>query len=171
MTTKLSAFIATAVLSLAAASANAGTITFTGLSSSSNFSEAGMNMTSNSVWNWPGMDMAHMDGGQAVFKLASAGDFFLTSVELLAAGGGGTARFDAYNNNVLVGTVDHSGAGVFGFAFGQIDEFRVSVPGNHFTFDNVNFRESAVPEPSGVALLGLGLAGLLFSRRRAIKAK
>ncbi len=171
---KLSALLVSALLSLASFSATAGTITFTGLGNFGNHSEAGMNMTSSSVWNWPGANMAHMDSGVATFKLASAGNFTLNNFELLANGGGGVAHVEAFNNNAFVGFVDFSGAGVFNFSsiFSGIDEFRISVPGGHFTFDNINFDERAVPEPSSIALFGLALAGMgAFSRRRASKAK
>lgn len=150
--------------------ANAGVVTFSGLQDFQNYSEAGLNMSSNSVWNWPSSQMAHMDGGVASFVLSNGDAFSLNSVDMVSNGGAGTARFSAYLNGGLLGFTDvGSGAGTFNFGvlFDNIDEFRVSFVNSHFTFDNLNFAAAAdVPEPSSLALLGLGAAVLLRRRRK-----
>lgn len=158
-----------ALLALAMSSASATVMDFTGMSNYANFSQNGLNMTANSVWNWPGANMAHMDYGTAVFKLASNQDFNLDSVQMISSGGSGLARFTAWDNGVLLNTVDVGGlAGLFQFngLFSGIDEFRISYVNDHFTFDNINF-SNAVPLPGVLSLLGLSLAGLaVFSRKR-----
>lgn len=168
----LSALIASAALVLAAAPASASVMNFTGLSNYTTFTQDGLVMTSANVWNWPSANVAHMDSGIAIFKLANGFDFKLNKIDLLANGGTGIVRFTGYNNGSLLSTVDVSTRGnySFGNSFSNIDEFRISYVNDHFSFDNINFAAAAavVPEPGNLALFGLGLAGMAaFGRRRA----
>jgi hypothetical protein len=152
------------------AHANAGVVTFSGLQNFQNYSEAGLDMSSDSVWNWPNSQMAHMDNGIAGFVRSNGDTFSLNSVDMVSSGGAGTARFSAYVNGSLLGSIDvGSDAGTFNFGvlFDTIDEFRVTYVNDHFTFDNLNFAEASdVPEPNSLALLGLGAAVLLRRRRK-----
>lgn len=168
----LSSVIASAALMLAAAPASASVMNFTGLTDFNNFTQDGLVMTASTVWNWPTADVAHMDGGVAIFKLANGFDFKLNKIELLASGGTGTVRFTSFNNGSLLSTVDVNTRGnySFGNSFANIDEFRISYVNSHFSFDNITFAAAAaaVPEPGNLALFGLGLAGMAaFGRRRA----
>ncbi len=161
-----------AVLALSSIQARASVVMdFTGLQDFSNFSQNGIDMASNSVWNWPGTNEAHMDGGVATFSLGSLGDFTLESVSMNSNGGSGPARFTAFNNGIDLGFVDvgaNAGTFVFPALFSAIDQFRVSVPSSHFTFDNVTIG-SATSVPDGgatVALLGMAMGGMVWVRRK-----
>ncbi|QNA87350.1 PEP-CTERM sorting domain-containing protein [Massilia sp. Dwa41.01b] len=151
--------------------AQAGVMTFSDLVDFENYSEAGMDMYSSDVWNWPEAQMAHIDFGEAGFVLNSGAQFNLNSIDLLADGGGGTARFSAYLDGELLGWIDVATAGTYAFGnlFQGIDELRVSVIDNHFSFDNLVFNEDGstdVPEPTSVALLGMGMLALAARRRK-----
>lgn len=173
---KLASSIAAAVLAMTVAPAMATTITFSSLTNGTSYTEAGMRMTAPSgVFNYPSAGQAHMDSGVATFNLVSLADFSLTSFDYLIAGGTGTARFSAYNNGILLGSTDFSGANgvrTFSSLFSNIDEFRITYVNTHFTFDNINFQVAAVPEPTVLSLFALGLAGMgVVGRRRAIKSR
>ncbi len=73
-------------------------------------------------------------------------DFNSTSTSLLAVASGSTSNFD-FSNIV--------GQEFLFWADGGSDDFRI---------DSMNV--SAVPEPSSILLLGLGVAGLSFTRRK-----
>lgn len=166
----LAALLATAIV---APAANADVVTFSGLSNFSNYTESGMTMTSGSVWNFPAPQMAHMDGGLATFKLTAGGTFELQSVDMVSSGGSGPGHFEGYLNGILVSAVNIPGsAGTFNFGplFGNIDELRVSVPGSHFTFDNLTFVPN--PEPATMLawglIMGVGAVGYRMRKRKIV---
>jgi len=78
-----------------------------------------------------------------------------------------------YNNNVLVWSIDTSLNGSYEYyaaQAGQIDELRLGF-GNYFLVDDIALNEASaatVSEPATVAMLGLVLAGLGFSRKRKL---
>ena len=113
-----------------------------------------------------------MDGGTAIFQLASTANFNLDSVDKYSDGGSGTARFTAFLDGNNLGFVDVSDAGTFNFGslFDNIDEFRVTVIDSHFTYDNLNFSpaEASVPEPATLTIWSLlaGVGAIVGWRRR-----
>jgi hypothetical protein len=166
---------ASLVIGFSVVPAAAAVIDFTGLVDLSNYSQNGLDMTSNSVWNYPGLGIAHMDGGVATFKLTSLGDFSLTSVFFDPSGGDGPARFTAFNNGNNLGFVDIGGnAGVYNFAapFASIDEFQISFLANHFSFDDINFTPKTTPGrsvpdgSSSIVLLGLAMSAVAGAHRK-----
>ena len=123
-----------------------------------------------------------VSGGQTTtFKLASAADYF----------GLYWGSIDTYNTisfylgNTLVQS--YSGAPVLGllsnggqtswssnryinffFQNSVYDTVKLYSGSNAFETDNHAFRKSSVPEPTPLILLGVGLLGLAFARKRAI---
>ena len=92
-----------------------------------------------------------------------------TEVAFTLAAVGTTMALEAYLNNSLVETFNFSSSiwGYYGFTNIVFDEIRMGVNGSAMLIDNLQFSSSAsVPEPTSLALLGLGLAGFVFSIKK-----
>ena len=88
----------------------------------------------------------------------------------------GLTTFEAYLSGNLIesfsstNTVDRTL--FYGFQNIAFNEIRIAAPLNDaLLLDNIQFKASAVPEPTNVALLGIGLLGVAASRRKAAKSK
>lgn len=92
---------------------------------------------------------------------------FVLSAYDAVAGGSLLATDQIFGSNVGVGeffTLSLAAIGIRRVEFSQVR----NVAGDGVTFDNFVFDAdvSAVPEPGSLALLGLGLAGLCFTRKK-----
>jgi VPDSG-CTERM motif len=161
--------------------ASAAVLDFTGVTLGNSYSQNGMQVQTSAgtqlQTHWG--DVGHLDtfgsGGWASHSLISGGDFTLHSVLMPSVGifpGQETGRFTAYNNGVALGFVDlAAGSGTFNFGllFANIDEFQVSSPDTHISWDNVNFTPSSASVPDGgssIALLGLAMTAVAGLRRK-----
>lgn len=121
----------------------------------------------------------------ATFTKAGAGKFTLNSLLVDGAWGSQTLRFDGLSGGA---TVYSSFAAVtpspleLVLNWANIDQLRVtvgndfvhSVPngwGRHWVIDNMMIDEVKVPEPAPLALIGLGVFGLLASRKKIAAKK
>lgn len=87
------------------------------------------------------------------------------------ASNGGTFTFTALLNNSVVEQFTANGSrwGYYGFSGINLDEIHISAP-SALLIDNLQIG-NAVPEPTSIALLGLGLLGFAASRRKSSNNK
>jgi len=117
----------------------------------------------NSIWSNGGFNLN--------FSLVSGGTFTFNSVWLASAWAGPqTQTVNGYLNGVVVqsSTVNLSGGGMqkFTFDFVGVDGVDFSTAGYNMVVDDITVNGVVVPEPSSVALIAVGLAGLLVTSRR-----
>lgn len=115
-------------------------------------------------------------GGNMLMTMQGGGTFSVQDLWLRDwYGSEGEATVDGLLNGVVVGSVNVSLAPVWSnvlLNFGDVDTLRVATS-SIFTIDDiqVNGGSVSVPEPSSIALLGLGLLGFAASRRKLAKSK
>ena len=152
------------------------------------YTEAGMTISTSSVSharirNWQTTspyagerELLDNDGASYVFSLLSGDVFNLLGLDVEDPHGTGPhwssfGTVDVIGSNGSTVTLDAEtyGTQLFGPAFTSITSFTIQyAASSQPTFDNINFEaEAAVPEPTTLALMGLGLAGIGWKRRKA----
>lgn len=85
-----------------------------------------------------------------------------------------TTYVSAYLNGVFVETFslattyNNSGTAFLGFTNITFNEIRFKIDRFESLIDNIQFKTASVPEPGPLALLGLGLAGIGFAKRKKV---
>lgn len=121
----------------------------------------------NGIW---GLDCC--DSGPETFNLTTGGIFDLLSVFINHIDFSDPVTWTGFLNGSMVAsdTFNTGGGGTHNFVgLTGVDLVTFSVSGiwTDPSFDNLTYQASSVPVPATLALLGLGLAGLGYTRKRS----
>ena len=116
------------------------------------------------VWSNGATDLSLSDG---LFDL----DSFWARGRSFNAGQTATARgflggIEIYTQDITL--ADFGVYSQFTFNFTGIDQFQLTDQGNNTLIDDISINMGSVPEPTTLALFGLGLLGLGFNRRKRL---
>ena len=125
--------------------------------------------SSSSIRNFDGAQTSASNSSIFFTSTVNAADFNLLT-------NGGSTIFQAYLAGALVESFPSAATAnssrYYGFQNIAFNEIRINAPVNDaFVLDNLQFKASAVPEPTTIALLGLGLLGVVASRRKPAKTE
>ena len=173
---------AAAVCAFAASSAQAATMTFSGVGTASSsgaaYVEDGITMANSSNNNYrygyQNAGTLHLDQGTSngIYDFTfGTGAFDLASVDVAVAGGTGIGTFTAFDaNNVQIGTASFAASttGTKNVSLAGITRLHLVATGTHFNIDNLvlNAATGAVPEPATWAMMMLGFGGMGYTLRR-----